>query len=46
MFGEIVEAGHASCEYTDHLGRNDPIYICREIKRPIAEVWAGGKTFD
>jgi hypothetical protein len=35
-----------SCEYSNSLPVNDPIYICREIKRPIAEVWAGGKTFD
>jgi hypothetical protein len=41
MFGEIVEAGRTSCEYTSHLGRNDaPVYVCREPKRPIAEVWA------
>ncbi len=53
MFGEIVEAGRTSCEYTDSLGRNDPIYICREPKRPIAEAWANwtgethpGRRFD
>jgi len=46
MFGEVVEAGRASCEYTDRMGRNGPIYFCRENKRPIAEVWAGAKQFD
>ncbi len=47
MFGEVVEAGRTSCEYTDRFGRNDaPIYVCREIKRPITEVWAGAKKFD
>ncbi len=47
MFGEIVEAGRTSCEYTDHLGRNDAlVYVCREPKRPIAEVWAEWKTFN
>jgi hypothetical protein len=47
MFGEVVEAGRTSCEYTDRFDRNDaPIYVCREPKRPIAEVWAGAKKFD
>jgi 4-amino-4-deoxy-L-arabinose transferase-like glycosyltransferase len=47
MFGEVVEAGRTSCEYTDRMSRNDaPVYVCREPKRPIAEVWAGGKKFD
>jgi hypothetical protein len=46
LFGEVVEAGRTYCEYTDRLGRNNPVYVCREMKRPIAEVWAGGKTFD
>ncbi len=41
MFGEIVEAGRTSCEYANPLNRNDePIYVCRKPKRPIAEVWA------
>jgi hypothetical protein len=47
MFGEIVEAGRTSCEYTDLMSRNDaPVYVCRKPKRPIAEVWAGAKKFD
>jgi hypothetical protein len=46
LFGEVVEAGRTSCEYTDRFGRNGPVYVCREIKRPIAEVWAGAKTFE
>ncbi len=45
MFAEVVEAGRTSCEYTDRLGRNSPVYVCREPKRPIADVWAGGKEF-
>ncbi len=46
MFGEVVEAGRTSCEYTDRFERNDaPIYVCREPKRPITEVWAGAKSF-
>ncbi len=44
MFGEVVEAGRTSCEYTSDKGRSDmPIYVCREPKRPIAEVWAEWK---
>jgi hypothetical protein len=47
MFGEIVEAGRTSCEYTDRFYRNDsPIYVCREPKHLITEVWAGAKLFD
>jgi hypothetical protein len=47
LFGEVVEAGRTSCEYTDRFARNDaPIYICREMKRPIAEVWAQGAEFN
>jgi hypothetical protein len=47
MFGEIVEAGRTSCEYTDRFSRNDsPIYVCREPKHLITEVWAGAKKFD
>jgi hypothetical protein len=47
MFGEIVEAGRTSCEYTNPLCRNDtPIYVCREPKRPIAEVWEEWKMFN
>ncbi len=46
MFGEVVEAGRTSCEYTSHLVRNDtPVYVCRKPKRPIAEVWAEWKLF-
>ncbi len=46
MFGEIVEAGRTSCEYTDRMSRNDaPVYVCREPKHPIAEVWARPKEF-
>jgi hypothetical protein len=44
LFGEVVEAGRTSCEYTDRFGRNDaPIYVSRQLRRPIAEVWAGAK---
>jgi hypothetical protein len=33
LFGEVVEAGRTSCEYTDRFGRNDaPVYVCREMK--------------
>ena len=46
MFGEIVEAGRTSCEYTDRMSRNDvPVYVCREPKFPIAEVWGRAKEF-
>jgi hypothetical protein len=46
LFGEVVEAGRTSCEYTDRLGLNNtPIYVCRKPKRPIAEVWAEWKLF-
>ncbi|MEE8169035.1 MAG: hypothetical protein V3T70_00675, partial [Phycisphaerae bacterium] len=44
MFGEVVEAGRTSCEYWP-TGRNYPVYICREPKRPIPEVWAEWKLF-
>jgi hypothetical protein len=41
MFGEVVEAGRTSGEYTNPLAYNDaPVYVCREPIRPIAEVWA------
>jgi hypothetical protein len=49
MFGEIVEAGRTSCEYTDRFGfgRSDaPIYVCREPKRSIAEAWAEWRVFN
>ena len=40
IFGEVVEAGRMSCEYTSHLIPNDmPVFVCRQTKRPIAEVW-------
>jgi len=46
LFGEIVEAGRTSCEYTDRMGRNDaPVYVVREPKLSIAEVWAGVRDF-
>ncbi len=46
MFGEVVEAGRTSCEYTDRMSRNDaPVYVCREPKHPIAEVWVRAKEF-
>ena len=46
VFGEVVEAGRTSCEYTDRFGRNDALVsILREPKRPITEVWAGAKDF-
>jgi len=47
MFGEVVEAGRTSCEYSSPVSRNDgPVYVCREPKRAIAEVWAGAKVFN
>jgi len=47
LFGEVVEAGRTSCEYTDRFARNEaPIWVCRDMKRPIAEVWAMDKTFN
>jgi hypothetical protein len=46
LFGNVVEAGRTSCEHTDRFGRNDaPVWVCREMKRPVAEVWAGAKNF-
>ena len=51
MFGEVVEAARTSGDYfasnsLDNKGRNDePIYICRNPKRPIPEVWAEWKMF-
>jgi hypothetical protein len=46
MFGEVVEAGRTACEYTDRMSRNDaPVYVCREPKFPIAEVWVRTKEF-
>ncbi len=52
MFGEVVEAARTSGEFMRssslaNKGRNDePIYICRNPKRPIPEVWAEWKIFD
>jgi hypothetical protein len=51
MFGEVVEVGRTSGEYfarnsLNNKGRNDePIYLCRYPKRPIAEVWSEWKMF-
>jgi hypothetical protein len=46
MFGEVIEAGRTSCEYTSTKGRNDvAIYVCRKPKRPIAEIWAKWRLF-
>ncbi len=46
MFGEVVEAGRTSCEYTNaHSVHGSTIYVCRDPKRPIAEVWAEWKLF-
>ena len=38
LFGGVVEAGHTSCVYTDRFSRNNPIDVCRQMKRPVAEV--------
>ena len=47
MFGEVVEVGRTSCEYASSFSRNDaPVYVCREPKRPIAQVWAELKEFN
>jgi hypothetical protein len=51
MFGDVVEAARTSGDYFSSIslhnkGRNDgPIYICRNPKRPIPEVWAEWKMF-
>jgi len=45
LFGEVVEAGRTSCEYTDRMSRNGPVWVVREPKRPIAEFWAAAKDF-
>ena len=46
MFSEVVEAGRTSCEYTSAKDRRGmPIYVGREPKRPIADVWAEWKMF-
>ena len=46
LFGEVVEAGRTSCKFASGLGRNNPVYICRKMKRPIAELWAEDKHFN
>lgn len=47
LFGEVIEAGRTSCEYSDHMGLKDaPVYVCRKPNRPIAEVWAEVKQFN
>ena len=51
FFGEVVEAGRASCEYSislesKGLGTKGPIYVCRKPNRPIAEVWVRVKQFN
>jgi hypothetical protein len=45
LFGEFVEAGRTACEYCRPPHQDMPIYVCREPKRPIAEVWAEWKLF-
>ena len=45
MFGEVIEAGRTSCEYCQPRHQDVPVYVCREPKRPIAEVWAEWKLF-
>ena len=46
MFGEVVEVGRTSFEYTSAHGRSDmPIYVCRKPRRPIPEVWEEWRLF-
>lgn len=45
MFGEIVEVGHAYCEYGTPPYDDLPVYVCREPKLSVTETWAGWKTF-
>ncbi len=51
LFDEVVEAGRGSCEYNNSLeskglGTKGPIWLCRGMKRPIADIWEGAKTFN
>jgi len=44
-FREVAEMGRTRCQYCMPYENNNPIYICRGIKRPIEEIWPSVKNF-
>ncbi|MGE5343640.1 MAG: ArnT family glycosyltransferase [Candidatus Omnitrophota bacterium] len=45
-FRSVIEVDRTHCPYSMPYENNKPIYICRGLKRPLAEIWPTTKNFD
>jgi hypothetical protein len=45
-FEEVIEMDRTNCTFCMPYENNNPIYLCRGIKRPIMEIWPTVKHFN
>jgi hypothetical protein len=45
-FASVEEAGRTEVEYAMPYEYDQPLYVCRGLNRPLAEVWPDCKAFD
>jgi hypothetical protein len=45
-FESVTQAGMVDCGYCMPYENNRPVWICRGLKRPVADVWPGLKHYD
>ena len=44
-FESVVQAGATSCRFCMPFENNRPIFVCRGLKKPLAEIWPELKRF-
>ena len=45
IFEQVEEAGHVRCGYCMPYESRQRVYICRRTRQPLAEIWAGVKSY-
>lgn len=46
LFESVEVAGTIRCEYCMPYENNRPVFVCREPRRPLADLWAGLRHYD
>jgi dolichyl-phosphate-mannose-protein mannosyltransferase len=45
QFGSVEQVGVARCQYCMPFENNRPIYVCRNLKHPLDQIWAQLKLY-
>jgi hypothetical protein len=46
IFNEVTEMDRTDCRYAMPYENDKPIYLCRGMKLPLAQIWPNAKHFD